>query len=219
MENVTEIAEEVEVPAETVEGAEETETVEETATEEGSGEKEEDKKEEEEDDDEAEIKMMKARVAEMEAEAAKLEQLQNTVDKNMKAPAGNFPPSGPSVDARSIYVGNVDYATEPEELENFFQSCGTVNRVTILVDKWTNRPKGFAYVEFKDQEAIVNAMILDATEFKGRNLKITPKRTNVPSFKRGGKGGRRGFRPRRADRGGYGYRRPYRPRRGYHPYH
>ena len=42
------------------------------------------------------------------------------------------------MDARSIYVGNVDYAVTPEELQSHFQSCGTVNRVTILSDKFGN---------------------------------------------------------------------------------
>lgn len=46
-------------------------------------------------------------------------------------------------DGRSIYVGNVEYATTPEELQQLFQSCGTVNRVTILSDKFEN-PKGYA---------------------------------------------------------------------------
>ena len=48
------------------------------------------------------------------------------------------------VDSRSIYVGNVDYGATPEELQNHFQSCGTINRVTILCDKFTGHPKGFA---------------------------------------------------------------------------
>lgn len=66
---------------------------------------------ENEDETDAEIEMMKARVAEMEAEAAKIEQLQNTVEKTLKpgsaAPGEAFPASGPSIDARSVYVGNV----------------------------------------------------------------------------------------------------------------
>ncbi len=44
------------------------------------------------------------------------------------------------VDARSIYVGQVDYACTPEELQLHFQDCGTVNRVTILSDKF-GQPK------------------------------------------------------------------------------
>jgi polyadenylate-binding protein 2 len=42
------------------------------------------------------------------------------------------------VDGRSIYVGNVDYSCTPEELQLHFQGCGTVNRVTILTDKFGN---------------------------------------------------------------------------------
>jgi hypothetical protein len=41
-------------------------------------------------------------------------------------------------DNRSVYVGQVDYACTPEELQMHFQSCGTVNRVTILTDKFGN---------------------------------------------------------------------------------
>jgi RNA recognition motif-containing protein len=81
-------------------------------------------------------------------------------------------PSGPDVDARSVYVGNVDYSTTPEELQEFFNSCGIVNRITILCDKFTGHPKGYAYVEFKDVDSVANAMLLNDSEFKGRPLKV-----------------------------------------------
>ncbi len=44
----------------------------------------------------------------------------------------------------------------------------------------------FAYIEFKDVDSISNASLLNETEFKGRLLKISPKRTNIPGFNRGG---------------------------------
>ena len=99
----------------------------------------------------------------------------------------------------------VDYSATPEELQNHFQSCGTINRVTILCDKWTGHPKGyrfkktltirFAYVEFADQAAVDNAVVLNDSLFKGRIIKVTAKRTNVPGMKRGrGRGGFRGGR-------------------------
>jgi polyadenylate-binding protein 2 len=47
-----------------------------------------------------------------------------------------------AVDSRSVYVGQVDYGATPEELQAHFQSCGTINRVTILCDKFTGHPKG-----------------------------------------------------------------------------
>ena len=42
----------------------------------------------------------------------------------------------------SIYVGQVDYSATPEELLAHFEACGTVERVTIVCDKNTGRPKG-----------------------------------------------------------------------------
>ncbi|CAL4923875.1 unnamed protein product [Urochloa decumbens] len=86
------------------------------------------------------------------------------------------------VDARSIYVGNVDYACLPEEVQQHFQFCGTINRVTILTDSF-GQPKGFAYVEFDEVEAVQNALLLNETELHGRPLKVCPKRTNIPGMK------------------------------------
>ncbi|CAM0956156.1 unnamed protein product [Alopecurus aequalis] len=85
------------------------------------------------------------------------------------------------VDARSIYVGNVDYACLPEEVQQHFQDCGTINRVTILTDNF-GHPKGFAYVEFLEVEAVQNALLLNETELHDRPLKVCPKRTNVPGM-------------------------------------
>ncbi|KAH0702401.1 hypothetical protein KY290_019727 [Solanum tuberosum] len=104
------------------------------------------------------------------------------------------------VDSRSIYVGNVDYACLPGEVKQHFQACGTVNRVTILTDK-LGQPKGFAYVEFFEIEAVQNALLLNESELHGRKLKVSAKRTNVPGMKQFR--GRRfnpyaEFRPRRA---------------------
>nr|GMC93328.1 polyadenylate-binding protein 2 isoform X1 [Ipomoea batatas]GMD00759.1 polyadenylate-binding protein 2 isoform X1 [Ipomoea batatas] len=115
------------------------------------------------------------------------------------------------VDSRSIFVGNVDYACTPEEVQQHFQACGTVNRVTILTDKF-GQPKGFAYVEFVEQEAIQEALQLNESELHGRQLKVMPKRTNVPGMKQ--------FRPRRFNpyMGGYRFRRPYVPPYFYSPY-
>lgn len=67
----------------------------------------------------------------------------------------------------------VDYACTPEEVQQHFQSCGTVNRVTILTDKF-GQPKGFAYVEFVETEAVQEALLLNESELHGRQLKVFP---------------------------------------------
>merc|ERR1712129_17916 len=92
-------------------------------------------------------------------------------------------------DSRSICVQQVDYSATPEELQEFFAGCGTVNRVTILCGKG-GQPKGFAYIEFAEVEAVDAAVALTESDFKGRTLKISAKRTNVQGF---GKGGAKGY--------------------------
>ncbi|KAI4133837.1 MAG: hypothetical protein LQ347_002028 [Umbilicaria vellea] len=89
-------------------------------------------------DDEEEISAMKRRVAEMEAEAAKLREMQASLDQQ----SNDLREDKEDIDARSIFVGNVDYGASPEEIQAHFQSCGSINRVTILLDKFTGHPKG-----------------------------------------------------------------------------
>ena len=54
-------------------------------------------------------------------------------------------------------VQQVDYSATPEELQEFFAGCGTVNRVTILCGPG-GQPKGYAYIEFAEVEAVVAKM-------------------------------------------------------------
>jgi len=175
-------------------------------------------------DDEEEISAMKRRVAEMEAEAAKLREMQATLDKESNELRED---NKEDIDARSIFVGNVDYGASPEEIQAHFQSCGSINRVTILLDKFTGHPKGYAYVEFTEPSLVAQALVLNESVFRGRSLKVVPKRTNLPGMNRGrgrgrgSLGGRGGFSP--TYRGGYAprgsYRGGYRGRgRGYAPY-
>ncbi|XP_046577405.1 polyadenylate-binding protein 2-B-like [Haliotis rubra] len=155
-----------------------------------------------------ELEAIKARVKEMEEEAEKLKEMQKEVDSQMNMSSSSIS-SFPSVDekieadARSIYCGNVDYGATAEELEQHFHGCGSVNRVTILCDKFTGHPKGFAYIEFADKDSVATAMALDDSLFRGRQIKVSPKRTNRPGisstnrFPRSrGRGRGRGFNPR-----------------------
>ncbi|XP_046842691.1 polyadenylate-binding protein 2-like [Xenia sp. Carnegie-2017] len=187
--------------------------------------------------DDPELEAIKARVKEMEEEAEKLKDMQKEIEGSLNlsmSPTSTALPSleeKQEVDARSVYVGNVDYSATAEELEQHFHGCGSVNRVTILCDKYTGHPKGFAYVEFADKESVSNSVALSDSLFKGRQIKVMPKRTNQPGVSttdrgfprgRGGRGRSRGFhspgyfpgyRPRIRGRG------MYRPRRArWYPY-
>jgi len=157
-------------------------------------------------DEDEDIEEMKRKLNEMEAEAKKLEQ-------QLASPgaAAASPSSTAASDSKSIYIGNVDYSTTSDELREFFKSCGAVKRVTIPEDA-QKKPKGYAYLEFEEMEAVTYALVLNETEFKGRMLKIISKRTNVSGFNasRGGRGrgrgrgaGFAGAYPSFAPRGGY----------------
>uniref|UniRef100_A0A8B9FDP4 RRM domain-containing protein n=1 Tax=Amazona collaria TaxID=241587 RepID=A0A8B9FDP4_9PSIT len=96
------------------------------------------------------------------------------------------------IDQRSIYVGNVDYGATAEELEAFFHCCGKMNRVTILCDRFSGHPKGYAYIEFEEQSSMKAAMVLNKSLFRGRVIKVLPKRTNVPGISTTNRGGYHG---------------------------
>lgn len=135
-------------------------------------------------------------------EAAKLRELHADLAKQEEDVAEEKS----DVDARSIYVGNVDYEASPEELQKHFQSVGVINRVTILLNKFTGQPKGFAYIEFAEPQSVTDSLVLNDSVLRGRNLKVVPKRTNIPGFNRGrgrgrGRGIRGGFRGRARGRG------------------
>ncbi|PSN41345.1 Polyadenylate-binding protein 2 [Blattella germanica] len=172
--------------------------------------------------DDPELEAIKARVREMEEEAEKLKQLQSEVDKqmNLGSPPGITSPLNMSteekmeVDNRSIYVGNVDYGATAEELEQHFHGCGSINRVTILCNKFDGHPKGFAYIEFAERDSVQTAMAMDESLFRGRQIKVMPKRTNRPGMSMTNRPPRgRGYRGGRG-RGSsyYGYRPMRRPR-------
>ncbi|KAI0386686.1 RNA-binding domain-containing protein [Hypomontagnella monticulosa] len=165
----------------------------------------------EEGNDEEEISAMKKRVAEMEQEAAKLREMHAALEERGQEVSEDRS----DVDSRSIFVGNVDYSVSPEEIQAHFQSCGSINRVTILLDKFTGQPKGYAYVEFTEPSLVAQALVLNDSVLKGRNIKVTPKRTNIPGMSRGRGRGRGGFGgPGRGFYGGRGG--GYAPRGGFY---
>eukprot|EP01086_Lenisia_limosa_P017972 TRINITY_DN9506_c0_g1_i1.p1 TRINITY_DN9506_c0_g1~~TRINITY_DN9506_c0_g1_i1.p1 ORF type:complete len:199 (+),score=61.95 TRINITY_DN9506_c0_g1_i1:23-598(+) len=155
------------------------------------------------------LEAMRKRVAEMEAEAEKLKSLQadNESVTSTSAATPIDEEQRRETDARSIYVGNVDYGSTPQELAAHFQACGTINLVTIPCDRFSGHSKGYAYIEFAEKEAVQHSLMLTETPFRNRNLKVVAKRTNVPGMtaSRGRGRGRGGFRR--------GSRRPFSPRR------
>uniref|UniRef100_G3UJR0 PABPN1 like, cytoplasmic n=1 Tax=Loxodonta africana TaxID=9785 RepID=G3UJR0_LOXAF len=118
-------------------------------------------------------------------------------------PFPESPQEKEEVDHRSIYVGNVDYGATAEELEAYFNPCGEIHRVTILCDKFSGHPKGYAYIEFAATTSVQAAVKLDESVFRDRVIKVQPKRTNFPGISSTDRGGLRGH---PSARGGAFYR-------------
>lgn len=65
----------------------------------------------------------------------------------------------------------VDYACTAKVVEQHFQSCGIVSRVTILLNEYC-LPKGCAYVEFQNIDAVPKALLLNESDLYGRKIKV-----------------------------------------------
>jgi RNA recognition motif-containing protein len=58
----------------------------------------------------------------------------------------------------NIFVGNLDYGTTEDQLQDAFAQYGRVDRVNIMTDRDTGQPRGFAFVEMPDSREAKTAM-------------------------------------------------------------
>jgi len=101
--------------------------------------------------------------------------------------------------AKKLYVGNLTYNVNESDLEALFTPFGTVQSAQIIVDRDTNRSKGFGFVEMEtDAQAQAAIQGLDGNEHDGRNLTVNEAK---PREARSGGGGGGGY---GGGGGGYG---------------
>jgi RNA recognition motif-containing protein len=104
----------------------------------------------------------------------------------------------------SIYVGNLSYDINEEDLSEVFGEYGSVKRVHLPTDRETGRKRGFAFVEMGTEAEEASAITaLDQAEWMGRELRVNPAKPRENNNNRGEK---RSFN----SRGGGGERRSYR---------
>ena len=72
-----------------------------------------------------------------------------------------------------LYVGNISYQTQESDLTELFSKHGNVTSVRIIQDRDTGRSKGFGFVEFESQAQANAALVLNGTEFMGREIKVS----------------------------------------------
>jgi RNA recognition motif-containing protein len=121
---------------------------------------------------------------------------------------------------KNIYVGNLDYKVTEDELRETFAAYGQVDNVTILRDRDTGQPRGFAFVEMANDEEAQKAIAgTNGAQLGARAISVNEARPRTErrpggggggGFNRGGGGGRPGGGDRRGGRsGGGGFRNRY----------
>ena len=102
-----------------------------------------------------------------------------------------------------LFVGNLSYQTMDNDLQDYFSAAGVVSSVNVVLDKFTGRSRGFAFVEFGTAEEAQKAVeMFHQKEFQGRALTVNIARPREERPPGGGGGGFRGDRGPRPDRGG-----------------
>ena len=103
-----------------------------------------------------------------------------------------------------IYVGNLSYEVDEEDLRLAFENFGQVDSVAIIKDKESGRSKGFGFVEMASKSEGQSAIDeLNARDMKGRAINVNEARppTETRGGSRGPQGGKVGY---RGGKGGYG---------------
>jgi RNA recognition motif-containing protein len=73
----------------------------------------------------------------------------------------------------NIYVSNLSYAVQDEDLREFFTEYGEVSSAKVIMDKYTNKSKGFGFVEMPDDAAAQKAIAeLDGGMVDGRAIRV-----------------------------------------------
>ena len=73
----------------------------------------------------------------------------------------------------NIYVGNLSFRTDDQELREVFAEFGDVASAKVVIDRETDRSRGFGFVEMdNDDEAKAAIEALDGAEVSGRNLRV-----------------------------------------------
>jgi RNA recognition motif-containing protein len=106
-----------------------------------------------------------------------------------------------------LFVGNLSFNATQEQLQDLFAAHGTVTEVDVIKDKFSGRPRGFAFVSMETKEAADAAVqALNGKEIDGRALTVNEARPREERPPRSGGGGGGGYRGGGGGGGGGGYR-------------
>ena len=93
----------------------------------------------------------------------------------------------------NIYVANIPFKATVEQLKGLFEEFGEVSSAKIILDKFTQRSRGFGFIEMSDDSAARQAINeLNGADFMGKNLVVNEARPRTDAPRNGG-GNRGGF--------------------------
>ena len=91
---------------------------------------------------------------------------------------------------KKLYVGGLPYSITDQQLEELFTTHGTVESAKVITDKFTDRSRGFGFVEMSSQqEAEAAIAALNGTELEGRTLTVNIAKAREDRPHGGGRGG------------------------------
>jgi RNA recognition motif-containing protein len=89
-----------------------------------------------------------------------------------------------------LYVGNLPFDATEESVRALFVTHGTVEKVSLITDRDTGRPRGFGFVEMSNADASRAMQALNGADFGGRPLKVNEAQDRAGGGGGGGGGGR-----------------------------
>jgi RNA recognition motif-containing protein len=94
----------------------------------------------------------------------------------------------------NIYVSNLSFNVQDEDLREFFAEYGEVSSAKVITDKFTNKSRGFGFVEMSNDEAAQKAIQeLDGAQVEGRTINVTVAKPREERSNNNSGGGRRSF--------------------------
>ena len=95
-----------------------------------------------------------------------------------------------------LFVGNLPYQTMESDLQDYFSQAGVVTSVDLMLDKFTGKSRGFAFIQFSSSEEANKAVeMFHSKDFQGRQLTVNiarPKEERPPGSGGGYRGSRDG---------------------------
>ena len=96
--------------------------------------------------------------------------------------------------SKKLYIGNLPYSITETTLRELFTPLGEVSSVSVITDRYTGQPKGFAFIEMTDDDAAKQAITqINGKAIENRTITVSearPREQRTTGFRRGGWGQR-----------------------------